>query len=73
MAITAYENIIQSINNLTINEQLRLMEKLAYLIRCQNRVQPKRSILELKGLGKEIWSNMDAQEYVNKERASWNG
>jgi hypothetical protein len=25
------------------------------------------------GLGKEIWEGIDAQEYVNSERASWNG
>ena len=31
----------------------------------------KRSIMELQGLGKEIWQGMDAQEYVNQERASW--
>ena len=33
----------------------------------------KRSILELKGLGKEIWEGTDAQEYVEGERRSWNG
>jgi hypothetical protein len=31
------------------------------------------SILELQGLGKEIWRGMDAQEHVNHERAAWNG
>jgi len=31
------------------------------------------SILELRGLGKAIWQGVDAQEYVNRERASWNG
>ncbi len=34
---------------------------------------PKRSILELEGLGKEIWNGIDAGEYVNQERDSWNG
>jgi hypothetical protein len=29
--------------------------------------------MELCGLGKEIWEGIDAQEYVNNERASWNG
>jgi hypothetical protein len=29
--------------------------------------------MELRGLGKEIWQGIDAQEYVNQERASWNG
>jgi hypothetical protein len=33
----------------------------------------RHSIMELRGLGKEIWEGIDAQEYVNQERASWNG
>lgn len=33
---------------------------------------PKRlSILDLKGLGKEHWRDLDAAEHVDKERASW--
>ena len=35
--------------------------------------KPKRSILELSDLGKEIWDGIDAEEYVNQERDSWNG
>jgi len=35
--------------------------------------QTQRSILELQGLGKEIWQGVDAQEYIEQERASWNG
>jgi len=34
---------------------------------------PRRSILELKGLGKEIWGGVDPQEYIDEERASWGG
>jgi hypothetical protein len=30
-----------------------------------------RSIMELHGLGKEIWEGMDAQEYVNELRKEW--
>jgi hypothetical protein len=33
--------------------------------------EPKHSIMELCGLGAEIWEGIDAQEYVNRERASW--
>jgi hypothetical protein len=29
--------------------------------------------MELEGLGKEIWQGIDAQDYVNQERDSWNG
>jgi len=31
----------------------------------------KRSIMELYGLGEEIWQGMDAQEYVNELRREW--
>ncbi len=33
----------------------------------------KRSIIELEGLGKEIWEGIDPKEYVEKERQSWSG
>ena len=32
-----------------------------------------RSILELDGLGKEVWGSVDARDYIDRERASWNG
>lgn len=31
----------------------------------------KRSITELRGLGKEIWQGIDAQTYVNQIRDEW--
>jgi len=56
-------------------EQLRLLEELAALVRSRMASQPwaRHSILELQGLGKEIWQDVDAQEYIDRERASWDG
>jgi hypothetical protein len=31
----------------------------------------QRSLSELRGLGKEIWEGIDAQEYVNQLRREW--
>lgn len=31
----------------------------------------RRSILELRGLGKELWKGIDAAEHVERERDSW--
>jgi len=31
----------------------------------------KRSLLELEGLGAEIWNGADAQQYVNELRKEW--
>ncbi len=33
--------------------------------------EPKHHITELQGLGKEIWKDIDAQEYVDAERDLW--
>jgi hypothetical protein len=33
----------------------------------------QRSILELKGLGREIWQDINVDKYIQDERASWNG
>lgn len=71
--MATYQEIRRQIENLTADEQLRLLEELAALVRRRITPKPKRSIMELEGLGKEIWQGIDAQEYVNRERDSWNG
>lgn len=58
----------------TVAERLRLVA-LASQDLAQNSTQenepPKRSIMELHGLGKELWEGIDAQEYVNALRSEW--
>ncbi|MGK7871988.1 MAG: hypothetical protein AB4426_01315 [Xenococcaceae cyanobacterium] len=71
--MTTYQDIRRQVENLTPDEQLRLLEELAAIVRHLMIPRGKRSIMELEGLGKEIWQGIDAQEYVNQERASWNG
>lgn len=69
-----YQELLQQAKNLTAEEQLKLVAELISVIR--NRVidkSKKRSILDLEGLGKEIWQGIDAQEYVNQERGKCNG
>lgn len=71
--MTTYQEIRRQVETLTPDEQLRLLEELAVIVRQRISVKPKRSIVELEGLGKETWQGLDAQEYVNQERATWNG
>lgn len=33
--------------------------------------EPLHSVLELRGLGKEIWTEIDVDDYIREERASW--
>jgi hypothetical protein len=35
--------------------------------------QPPRSLLELEGLGHEVWQSVDVEDYLRRERSSWNG
>ncbi|MBO1048127.1 hypothetical protein VB711_13290 [Cronbergia sp. UHCC 0137] len=69
-----YQELLQQAKNLSAEEQLKLVAELISVVR--NRVidkSKKRSILDLEGLGKEIWQGIDAQEYVNQERGKCNG
>lgn len=68
-----YGELLVRIQRLDPAEQLRMLEDLAALVRRQMASQPRRSILELQGLGKEIWQGVDAQKYIDRERASWDG
>ena len=73
MSIAAYYDVLSRAQHLTPADQLRLLEELAALVRRQTMPQTQRSVMELQGLGKEVWSGIDAQEYVDQERSSWNG
>jgi hypothetical protein len=70
---TPYEEILRTVESLSRTEQLRLMSELAEYLRVHAGPESRISILELQGLGKEIWNGIDAQEYVDRERAAWNG
>lgn len=70
---TTYTETLEQVRNLDPEDQLRLLEDIAMLVRQSLAGRPRRSILELRGLGKEIWEGIDAQNYVEQERASWNG
>ena len=61
------------IKTLNLIEQLRLLEEMAVMIRKKAVDNRTRSILELKGKGKDIWKGLDVQKYLNEERSSWIG
>ena len=73
MAATSYEHALKMAVSLSREEQMRLIQELEARVPQNPPSEPARSILELCGLGKEIWEGIDAQDYVNRERASWNG
>ncbi|MFN4180996.1 MAG: hypothetical protein ACK4I8_11825 [Armatimonadota bacterium] len=54
-------------------EKFRLLVMIAQDLAAEMKQEekPKRSIMELHGLGAEIWKGIDAQEYVNELRREW--
>jgi len=65
------EAIYKDISGLTGNEKKILLAKLISEIKIQSNVTETNSILDLKGVGKEIWHDIDAQDYVDSYRSSW--
>ncbi|GAC1349650.1 MAG: hypothetical protein NVSMB27_24760 [Ktedonobacteraceae bacterium] len=75
MSSYVYDEVLNQAQHLTPEDQLRLVEDLVANIRRQGkaRLKHKHSILELEGLGAEVWKGIDAQKYVDQERDSWGG
>jgi len=64
----------QHIKPLLPIERLSLVEMIIHDLAAEpvrTAEKPKRSIMGLHGLGKEIWEGIDAQEYVNELRKEW--
>ena len=67
----AINEYIKGIAFLDIDEQLTLLEVIsAWIKKSIIKKRNKNSIMELEGLGSDIWKGIEAQEYVNKERSS---
>ncbi len=72
MAANSYEEILKRAQaELTPEQQTKLVEQLAQYLGRKNGGSHR--ITDLKGLGKEIWEGVNADEYVAKERDSWDG
>jgi hypothetical protein len=68
-----YQEVLKQVQYLSPDEQFQLLEDLVTLIRQRAVTKPLHSILELEGLGKEIWEGIDVDQYLQQERDSWGG
>ena len=69
---TPYENAKRSVEALGPADQLRLIAELVSRLSGEP-CRPPRSLLELEGLGKDVWEGVDVMDYLRQERSSWNG
>ncbi len=70
MSEIGYEDVLHQAQLLSPADQLRLMEKLAAHVREAVLTGDGRHILELRGLGKDVWRGIDVDNYLNEERNS---
>jgi len=71
-SMSATEIYERHIKQLAPEERLRLVELIAHdMAESRAERRPTRSLLELEGLGAEIWQGVDAQAYVNELRDEW--
>lgn len=63
----------QYIQYIPVEEQLELISIISRKIMRQSKPEYKkrRSLLELEGLGAEIWEGIDGQKYVDDLRNEW--
>jgi hypothetical protein len=67
------EHLLAEASRLDRAEQRRLLDALIQLLREEGDGRKAVSITALRGLGREIWRGLDAQEYVDRERQAWGG
>ncbi len=53
-------------------EHRSVAQQVIHLLSSSLAAPGTRSILELRGLGKDIWKGVDAAEHVEAERRAWN-
>lgn len=78
MAVMSVEELYEKyIKPRSIGERLRLVEITTRELANRDTVvlaekeKPKRSIMELHGLGAELWKDMDTEQYVHQLREEW--
>jgi len=73
MGAASYEAALEMAQSLSKREKLRLIRELSLESPDSAVTSEPVSILDLCGLGAEIWQQVDAQEYVRSERSTWAG
>ena len=72
MSDEEYRRLMEQVRRLDADEMLRLRDGITVLLEKPEDQEPF-DIMELEGMGKEVWEGIDAKEYVRRERESSQG
>ncbi len=76
MTAKAYGQLLGQCMRLSTDERIEFVAVVTELVAQSDEERDERSprsILELDGLGKEIWHGIDPDEYIREEHRSWDG
>jgi hypothetical protein len=66
------DKILEEIRMLSLDERKQLMKLMVDMLsETPQTPSQKHSLRELRGLGKEIWEGIDAQDYIDQQRNEW--
>ena len=65
------DGLYQQLQQRAEREHRSVAQEVVHLLARVTEEPKKLSILELEGLGKELWEGIDAAAYIREERDSW--
>ncbi|MDX1997250.1 MAG: hypothetical protein SF066_05990 [Thermoanaerobaculia bacterium] len=65
------DDLYEKLQRRAIDEHRSIAQEVTHLLQKLLEVPPSRSILELRGLGKDLWQGIDVDEYIERERSAW--
>jgi len=71
MSTDEYRTLLDQALRLTPEEQLQLIEDIITVVRHQVRARHQHSIMEFRGMAKQLWEGVDVEKYIDEERNSW--
>ena len=65
------DGLYERLRAMARRDRRSVAQQVIHLIETADSASPKRSILELRGLGADIWEGINVSEYIATERDSW--
>jgi len=65
------EELYERLREQAKKEHRSISQQVIHLLVNATQKPKRRSITELRGLGADIWKDVDAADYIRKERDSW--
>ena len=62
--------ILSQIEGLSYEEKVEVMDKIIHSFKKRN-LSAREGLTSLKGLGKNLWKNINVYEYIDSQRKTW--